>query len=74
MDQPTQSQAPATTPRMLRAGAVADMLDIPKARVYEFARRGLIPHVRVGASVRFDVEQVESWIRAGGTAYARDDE
>ena len=35
--------------------------------------RPLIPHVRGGASVRFDVTQVEAWIRAGGTALDRDD-
>ncbi len=56
-----------TTARMLRADAVATMLDLPKARVYEFARKGVLPCIRVGYSVRFDPDQLEEWIRQGGT-------
>lgn len=56
-------------PRMLRTAAVAAMLDLPERRVYELVRAGLIPHVRVGRSVRFNSRRLAEWIEAGGTGY-----
>ena len=37
-----------------------------KARVYEAARLGLIPCVRIGRQVRFDEETIREWVKAGG--------
>ena len=52
--------------QLLRADAVADLLDIPTPRVVRLAREKLIPSVRVGRQWRFDPEALEDWIRAGG--------
>ncbi|HXG94459.1 MAG TPA: helix-turn-helix domain-containing protein [Blastocatellia bacterium] len=41
-----------------------------KARVYEAARLGLIPSVRIGRQVRFDEDSLRDWIRRGGSAQA----
>ncbi len=38
-----------------------------KARVYEAARLGLIPCVRIGRQVRFDEETIREWVKAGGS-------
>jgi excisionase family DNA binding protein len=60
-------------PRPLgRVEAVAERLDAPAYRIYELVRRDLIPHVRIGRSVRFDMEAIEAWIAAGGTMAERD--
>lgn len=37
-------------------------------RIYDLCRRGIFPHVRLGRQIRFDPEQVEAWIAAGGQA------
>ena len=37
------------------------------ARVYEAARLGLIPCVRIGRQVRFDEETLRRWIEEGGS-------
>jgi len=39
-----------------------------KARVYEAARLGLIPSVRIGRQVRFDEDSLQDWIKKGGSA------
>ena len=56
------------TPRFVRAEAVAEFLDLPVARVYELARERRLPGViRIGErTVRFDLDQIEAWIRSGG--------
>jgi excisionase family DNA binding protein len=59
--------------KLLRLGEVAEMLDVPPARVYEMARRGLLPVVRMGRQVRVDPEQLETWIEAGGQPLPVDD-
>ena len=37
-------------------------------RVYSLAAEGVLPCVRVGRRVHFDLEAVERWIAAGGQA------
>lgn len=59
-------------PQRLRdAEWVQYRLDLPSVfRVYDLARRGVIPCVRIGKSVKFDPVTIEEWIRAGGSRRA----
>jgi excisionase family DNA binding protein len=56
--------------RLLSADEVANKLGVSVARVYEMARRDLLPAVRLGRQVRFDQNQLEAWIASGGRAHA----
>jgi excisionase family DNA binding protein len=49
---------------LLTAEQVAEMLQVPKSWVYEAAREHRIPHVRLGRYVRFEREQLDSWLEA----------
>lgn len=49
---------------LLKVPDVARRLGISVPHVYGLARRGEIPCVRIGTSVRFDPEDVEEYIRA----------
>ena len=53
---------------LLDAPGVAALLGVPKARVYELARRGKIGCVREGESVKFTKAQVAAFISAGSVA------
>ncbi len=48
--------------RVLIAGEVAELLQVPVPRIYELARTGRIPHIRIGRQVRFRQEAVEAWL------------
>ena len=57
---------------LARAADVATLLNVRPATVYDLARRGLLPHVRLREGtrrplVRFDLEQVEQYIRDHST-------
>jgi excisionase family DNA binding protein len=52
------------TPSLLDAGAVADLLSVPKTWVLAEARADRIPHVRLGRYVRFDPEELTEWWRS----------
>ncbi len=54
-------------PRLLKAQEVAGQTGLPLARVYELAREGQLPHVRLGRALRFDPTAVAEWLRNGGT-------
>lgn len=54
--------------RLLRIPAVARILDLPEQRIYELARQGILPHVRLGRQIRIDSEQLELFIKNGGRA------
>ena len=58
---------------LIRVAAVAEMLDLDSHRVYELARKGVIPCVRIGRQIRFDRDRIEAWIHAGGSALERSD-
>ena len=49
---------------LLRAEEVAKLLRVSRWRVYELARRGRLPAVRLGRSVRFDQRALEQLLRS----------
>jgi len=53
---------------LLTAQQVAVLLQVPKARVYELAREGLIPAVRLGRQIRVSASALDDWIADGGRA------
>jgi excisionase family DNA binding protein len=52
--------------RLLTAQQVAVFLQVPKARVYELAREGLIPTVHLGRQLRVSASALDDWIADGG--------
>lgn len=54
-----------TQPReKLKPDQVATMLGLRKEYILELARRGQIPHVRIGRYCRFDEADIERWWNA----------
>ena len=51
------------------ADDVAARLGVTKQRVYDLAREGIIPHVRLGRSIRFAQEDIEDFVRNGGKSW-----
>ncbi len=47
---------------LLTPAAVAELLGIPRSSVYEYARNGAIPHLKIGRHVRFLRSDLEAWI------------
>ncbi len=50
--------------RLLKADEVAEVLQVPKPRVYELARQQMLPAVRIGRQIRFRQEAIETWLAA----------
>lgn len=53
---------------VIDAPAAAELLDVSVARLYDMARRDMIPVVRYGRRLRFVVEHLNDWLDQGGTA------
>ncbi len=53
--------------RLLTAKEAGGLLRVSTNRLYELAKRGIVPCVRVGRRVRFSEEELLTWIRNGGT-------
>jgi excisionase family DNA binding protein len=49
--------------QLLTAEEVARLLQVRTSWLYDAARRGAIPHVRLGRYVRFRRDSVDAWIR-----------
>lgn len=52
--------------KLLKASEVGKILGVTPFRVYQLARAGLLPSVRLGRQIRFSEEQLTDWLRAGG--------
>jgi len=50
-------------PELLKPAETAAWLRISKTYLYEMARAGRIPAVRVGYAWRFDADQVKAWMQ-----------
>lgn len=53
--------------RLLTAKETAEILKVALPRVYELARAGMIPCVRMGRQIRFDQAALSEWAARGGT-------
>lgn len=49
-------------PAHVPAAVVAEYLNLPEFRIYQMARRGQLPHVRIGRNVRFDPVQIRRFV------------
>ncbi|NMB01436.1 MAG: helix-turn-helix domain-containing protein [Firmicutes bacterium] len=54
--------------RLMTAQETAKLLGVSKHRLYEMAKKGLVPSCRLGRQVKFDLKQIEEWLAKGGTA------
>lgn len=44
------------------ADEIAQILRVPKGRVYDLVRQGKLPAVRIGRQVRFREDSVDAWL------------
>ena len=54
-------------PRLVDVEVVAESLGLSRWRVYQLAREGVIPSVRIGKSLKFDEDKIREWIANGGS-------
>jgi excisionase family DNA binding protein len=57
--------------RLMKAKEAAELLQVSLQRIYELARKGLVPNVRIGRQVRFDEEALRGWVASGGSTEKR---
>lgn len=61
------------TERMLyRPTEAAEAIGISRARAYELIKDGVIPSIKIGASIRVPVESLRSWIASQAAAATAD--
>lgn len=51
-----------TTPRLLTAAEVSELLRVPRSTVYELTRTRRIPFLKVGRRTLFDPQLLREWI------------
>jgi predicted DNA-binding transcriptional regulator AlpA len=52
--------------QLTNAEWVAQKMGIPEVSIYDYARRGILPCVRIGKLVRFRPSDIENFINTGG--------
>lgn len=60
--------------QLLKAEDVAEILSLPRLRVYELARQGQLPCVRIGErQIRFAKAALREWIEHGGSSLPKEE-
>ena len=54
--------------QLLTAQQAAELLNVSVPRLYELARTGTIPVVRLGRQIRISRDVLDAWIASGGRA------
>ena len=47
---------------LLTAVELTKMLSVKRATVYEWTRRGLIPHIKIANKTRYPVTAINAWL------------
>jgi excisionase family DNA binding protein len=69
---PDLASSSVMSARLMTAVQVAELLAVPKTRVWSMSGRGEIPTVRIGAhEVRYRPEDIEAWIARRTTSRPR---
>jgi excisionase family DNA binding protein len=58
-------------PRAISGRELSVLLDMSQSAIFGLARRGELPHYRVGNSVRFDPHATAQWLRQRQTAFPK---
>lgn len=55
--------APTPIEELLTVADVMRLLKVKRTWVYEHAKAGDLPHVRLGTTLRFEPEQLREWVK-----------
>jgi excisionase family DNA binding protein len=61
----TAARAPVISP-MLTANELANYLRVNRSTVYRLLKRGELPGFRIGSEWRFQIEEVNRWLKSRG--------
>jgi excisionase family DNA binding protein len=50
--------------KALSLNQIATLLSVSRGKIYNLVQAGQIPHLRIGATIRFDPQAVASWLEA----------
>lgn len=56
------------TGKWLSVEQIAEYLSISKETVYRWLEKGIVPAHRVGKLWRFQTNEIDEWVKAGGAA------
>ena len=48
---------------VLNIDEACEYLKLARSTIYRFTRAGIIPHIRIGRSLRFKKEVLDEWLR-----------
>ena len=56
--------------RFLDVNGLADYIHMSESYVYKMVSKQLIPHIKLGTRTLFERNQIDNWVRSGGTMEA----
>ena len=49
--------------KLLDISQLSEIINIKKKTIYDWTHKGLIPYVKVGRLLRFDLNDIERWLK-----------
>jgi excisionase family DNA binding protein len=58
----TEQEHPET--RWLTVDELCEMLGLKRSRIYHLTHSGLIPHYKIGQTLRFRLDEIHAWLES----------
>ena len=49
--------------KLLNITQLSEMINVKRKTIYDWVHKGQIPNVKIGRLVRFDLNEIERWIK-----------
>ena len=50
--------------KLLDISQLSEIINIKKKTIYDWTHKGLIPYIKVGRLLRFDLNDIERWLKS----------
>lgn len=54
--------------KLLNVDQLSDILNVNKKTIYDWTHKGLIPYIKLGHLLRFDLEAISKWVKSNSHA------
>lgn len=49
--------------KLMNITQLSEVINVKKKTIYDWTHKGLIPYIKIGRLVRFDINDIEKWLK-----------
>ncbi len=49
--------------KLMNITQLSEVINVKKKTIYDWTHKGLIPYIKIGRLIRFDINDIEKWLK-----------